>query len=96
MGRAFLGLFGLNGNGIGSAVVSLTFRNNVFFLILAVLAVTPVWKFAFQYVVSYLRSRRINSGVLQGAAIAGAAALLVISTMMMAGSSYTPFLYNQF
>lgn len=96
MGRAFLGLFGLNGNGIGSAVVSLTFRNNVFFLILAVLAVTPVWKFIFRYVVSYLRSRRINSGVLQGAAIAGAGALLVISAMMMAGSSYTPFLYNQF
>ena len=96
MGRAFLGLFGLNGNGFGSAVVSLTLKNNLFFLILAIVAVTPAWRAVSRYAHAYMKSRRLNDAVIRGAAIAAAALLLVVSAMMLAGNSYTPFLYNQF
>ncbi len=96
MGQAFRGLLGLNGNGFGSAVIGLTLKNNIIFLLAALLAVTPVCKVVSDYASNYMRSRRINQGVLRGISIGAAALLLVISVMMMAGSSYTPFLYDQF
>ncbi len=96
MGQAFRGLLGLNGRGYGGAAAALTLRNNFLFLIVAVLAVTPLWKRLVNYLYSYMKSRRINFALLRGAAIAGAAALLVISSMLLAGNSYTPFLYDQF
>ena len=96
MGLAFRGLLGLNGNGFGSAVTALTLKNNLFFLIVAIVAVTPVLRLVSDYV-SFCSRRNPKVGVIyRGISIGAAALLLVISVMMLAGSSYTPFLYNQF
>ena len=96
MGQAFKGLLGLNGNGFGSTVTALTLKNNLFFLAVAILAVTPVIQAVAEYAASYAKSRRQSGAVIRGIAVAASAVLLIVSVMMLAGSSYTPFLYNQF
>ena len=96
MGLAFRGLLGLNGNGFTSTVTALTLKNNILFLIVAVLAVTPVLRTAADFVSNLGQNRQRTAVVIRGISIRGAALLLIVSVMMLAGSSYTPFLYNQF
>ena len=96
MGLAFRGLLGLNGNGFTSTVTALTLKNNILFLIVAVLAVTPVLRTAADFVSNLGQNRQRTAVVIRGISIGGAALLLIVSVMMLAGSSYTPFLYNQF
>lgn len=96
MGRAFRGLLGLNGNGFGSAVTALTLKNNLFFLIISVLAVTPVMRAVSNYAAFYTKRNQKAEVVFRCVSIGAAVLLLAVSVMMLAGSSYTPFLYNQF
>lgn len=96
LGTALKSLFGLNHNGFGGAAVAMAFKNNVFFLLFCVIAVTPAGK--------YLRRILQNLGKRGGAAywvnavweVAHPAALLILSAMALAGNSYNPFLYFQF
>ena len=96
LGTAIKGLFGLNRNGFSSRTVGLAIRNNWFFLIVCLLAVTPFWR----------NLRRILANLSKKAAalywingvweIAQPVLLLVVSAMALAGNSYNPFLYFQF
>ena len=96
LGTALKGMFGLNGNAFHTKAAWLVFRNNVFFLLFAIIAVTPLGvKLA-----NILRNLSRNSSVwlrVYGAwDILHPLLLLVISTMALAGNSYNPFLYFQF
>ena len=96
LGTALKGMFGLNGNAFHTKAAWLVFRNNVFFLLFAIIAVTPLGvKLA-----NILRNLSRNSSVwlwVYGAwDILHPLLLLVISTMALAGNSYNPFLYYQF
>ncbi|MDD6175938.1 MAG: MBOAT family protein [Firmicutes bacterium] len=109
MGTLFKGLFGLNGNAFTSATVMTYFKNNVFFVLAAVIACTPVLK-----VIKKLYVRVCQSGVKANADgtlvsernIPAAAAyvvkgivlalLLFTSTAMLVGNTYHPFIYFRF
>ena len=96
LGTAIKGLFGLNHNGFTSRSVSLLFKNNIFFILFAVVAVTPLGK----------RVRRaLAEGGQKGGALYWVSAaweavhpvlLLIVSAMALVGDSYNPFLYFQF
>ena len=96
LGIALKGLFGLNGNGFTSMDVVLTLKNNLFFLLFSLVAVTPAG--------TLLRNLLRNLGRRFPVFFVGnglwealhPAVLLVVSAMALAGNSYNPFLYFQF
>lgn len=96
MGTAFLGLFGLNGNGAGGPAVSLILKNNLFFLIAAIIAVTPAAARLCRLLASRLEQRGITPAVLYVPRLILSILFLGLSILALVGNSYTPFLYNQF
>ena len=96
LGTALKGLFCLNGAGFTSAPVNLTLKNNIFFLIFAIIAVTPLGKYL-RLILKNL-SRRGGGLYWLNAVweIAHPVLLLILSAMALAGNSYNPFLYFQF
>ena len=96
LGRALLGLFGLNGNPFSNLTSQLAFKNNYLFLMVCMVACTPLIK----HLGSMLRNLSgKNTPVLVAYGFWDALApvlLLLVSTMALAGDSYNPFLYFQF
>ena len=97
LGTAIKGLFGLNHNGFSSTTVSLLFKNNVFFLILAAVACTPLGRTLHIMLRNLGRRGRGPAWWLSAAwEVVYPAALLILSAMALVGDSYNPFLYFQF
>lgn len=96
MGTAVLGLFGLNGNAAGSSAVNITFSNNVFFIMAAVLICTPIFKKLFNYLDKKARNSDTEPKIIYTARIVLAVALFGVSIIALVGNSYSPFLYYQF
>ena len=96
LGTALKGMFGLNGNGFSGLQVGLTFRNNIFFLIFAVLAVTPIFAIIRRGVIKWYKQRNAVPYLVYGYEIVAPVAMLILSTMALVGNSYNPFLYFQF
>ena len=96
LGTALKGLFGLAGNGFTSVSVNLTLKNNIFFLIFAVIACTPLGKYL-RLILKNL-SRRGGGLYWLNAAweVLHPVLFLILSAMALAGDSYNPFLYFQF
>ena len=96
LGTALKGLFGLNGNGLNNTSTGMIFKNNIWFLIFATIAVTPLGK--------TLRTMLNNAGRRSEALslvntvweVMHPALLLIVSAMALAGDSYNPFLYFRF
>ncbi len=96
LGAALSGFVGVGTSGIVGRETVLLLRNNVFFTIYAVLACTPFFARAGALInASITRSRGSHRSVYALKTVA-VAVLLILSVMVMTGSSYTPFLYNQF
>ena len=89
-------MIGLQHNGFTGITVSLTFKNNIFFLIYAVIACTPVFLLLEDRIDGLLSARRASKMPLYIGKTAIAIILLVMSMLAMAGNTYQPFLYNQF
>ncbi|MDO4491783.1 MAG: MBOAT family O-acyltransferase [Lachnospiraceae bacterium] len=96
LGMAFKGLIGLNGNAFSSAAVGVVLKNNVFFLIIAVLACTPLVRDRAQLLNKQLNKRYKNVSKAMLLRIAVCILMIAISVFALIGNSYTPFLYNQF
>ena len=96
LGTALKGLFGLNHNGFSNATVSLLFKNNLFFLIFAVVACTPVGKGLRQILENLARRSEALFFVNGVWDIVHPVLLLLVSAMALVGDSYNPFLYFQF
>ncbi|MBR2716704.1 MAG: MBOAT family protein, partial [Oscillospiraceae bacterium] len=96
LSTALKGLVGANGNGLTSVDVSLTFRNNLFFLLFCAVASTP----AGVLLRNLLRNLSVHGKGwfwLNGAVeIALPVILLLLSAAALAGDSYNPFLYFRF
>ncbi len=93
---ALKGMFGLNHNPFNDASVSLAFKNNIFFILFAVIAVTPAGKYLSRILKNISRE---NKAVLWIYGVADAlipVALLILSMTALVGNSYNPFLYFQF
>lgn len=94
----FKGLFGLNGNALLTGETRTILLNYVFFIVLAIVAVTPLGKTLMQKFEqkaqdgSSMTLLRVD-GIVR---IVLPLLLLLLSTMALAGNSYNPFLYFQF
>lgn len=96
LGLMFKGMLGLNHNGFLNLEVSMTFKNNIFFIIFAVIACTPFAKNIYKRMCRHCKTVSILKYLRRVIEIAGPVVLLLISTMALVGNSYNPFLYFQF
>lgn len=97
MGQMFKSLFGLNGNGLTRFTDQIQLQSNLFLLLGAVVASTPIP----QWLNQKLRARCYRSG--PTAAVYNLVfyslipvILLLLSTACLVGDSYNPFIYFQF
>ena len=96
LGTALKGLFGLNGNGFNSLQVGLSFKNNIFFLIFAIAACTPLFKRVYNTTLGSAREANRIPRFLNAYDVAMPCIMLFLSLMALVGNSYNPFLYFQF
>ena len=92
LGQAVANIFVSNGKGFTDAGTSLTFKNNVFFLIVALVSCTPVIPALKKLFDKSEITRRAWTAV----GVVMPVVLLVLSALTLAGDSYNPFLYFQF
>lgn len=94
LGGYFGVMFGLSGNALSDPQLSITFMNNLFWLVAAVLFCMPIT----QLVKRWAQTQR-SEGVRAGISIVNAimnVMLLFVCTAMLVGDSYNPFLYFRF
>lgn len=94
LGGYFGVMFGLSGNAFSDPQLSITFMNNLFWLIAVVLFCMPIT----QLVKRWAQTQR-SEGVRAGISIVNAimnVMLLFVCTAMLVGDSYNPFLYFRF
>lgn len=94
LGGYFGVMFGLSGNALSDPQLSITFMNNLFWLVAAVLFCMPIT----QLVKRWAQAQR-SEGVRAGISIVNAimnVMLLFVCTAMLVGDSYNPFLYFRF
>ena len=96
LGKMLKGMIGLNGNGFINLEVSMTFTNNIFFIIAAVISCTPLLKNGYKWFSRKCKTNFVFKYIRRAIEIAGPVVLLFICTMALVGNSYNPFLYFQF
>ncbi|RGZ00916.1 MBOAT family O-acyltransferase [Clostridium sp. AM58-1XD] len=90
------GMFGLNGNGVMDIQTEIVLKNNIFFMIYALLAVTPLFKKIKEWLLKwYSYNFRMPYPVYIGQ-VAIMVFLWGLSILALVGNSYNPFLYFQF
>ena len=90
------GMLCLNDNSFTNYEVSTIIKNNIFFLIVAVISVTPLMKNISQKLIKKARTDASLTVINSLRRIAIPVALLLFSTFALVGDSYNPFLYFQF
>ena len=96
LGTALGGMFGFNGNDFTNMETALAFKNNVFFLLFACVAVTPLGKLLANFCKNAARENRIALWAYGAFDVVLPVGLVFLSAMALAGNSYNPFLYFQF
>lgn len=96
LGHVLKGMFGLNHNGFTNMEVSITFKNNMFFIVAAIIACTPLMKMIYEYLNKLQRKVVVVRWFVNVIEVAGPVILLLLATMALVGNSYNPFLYFQF
>ncbi len=96
IGLVFKGMFGFNHNTFSSMTVGLTFRNNLFFLIFAVAASTPLMKWIYGKVKTATSKNGRVPYLIYAYDIVAPVVLLILSIFALVGNSYNPFLYFRF
>ncbi|MCD7950333.1 MAG: MBOAT family protein [Erysipelotrichaceae bacterium] len=96
IGVTLKGLFCLNGNSLSSLAVSLTFKNNLFFIIFAIIACTPLLKVIHRIIDKLHDKWHLIPYMVYVYEIALPIVLLILSLLALVGNSYNPFLYFQF
>ncbi len=94
--RALAGMVGLGKGGWNNHIVKVTFSNNVFFLIVAVIACTPLMPKLRKLVERTLRDQRKPLSAIYLCKLVITVILFFLSLCVMTGSTYQPFLYNAF
>ena len=96
LGTALKGMFGLNGNAFSATSSKLLFQNNVFFLLVCILAVTPIGKHIGSILKNLSRQSTTWLHVYDVLDAALPVILLFLSIMTLAGLNSHSFLYSQF
>lgn len=92
----FKGMFAANGNPVTSFEAGTLWLNNVFFLIIAVLAATPLLKILGRKLGEKAAVSPRMNGAFMSAQTVAVLVLILLSTLALVGNSYNPFLYFQF
>lgn len=82
-------MIGLSGNTIIDTELMIHFQNNIYFLMLAILLSTPL----FRNIYFRIKNRIVFSQILEGIFVI---LILLISTAFLLGETYNPFLYFRF
>ena len=91
-GEAFIGIFTSNGKGFSDLQTDALFKNNLFFILLSCIACTPVIPAITSFMNKYTASAKLQRVL--GVIIPPA--LVILSSLALAGDSYNPFMYFQF
>lgn len=91
-GRAFVGIFGGNGNTFMNMQAQSQFVGNIFFLIVCVLACTPIVPAISRLLEKNPLTKKVGLVISAVAPVI----LIVLSLLALAGDSYNPFIYFQF
>ena len=92
LGTFLKALVGLNNNPLYSDTLPITFMSNVTFVVLCIIASTPVPKMLFQK----LNDNKVVNGNLDFVQIIFNVSLIFCIISMLVGESYNPFLYYRF
>ncbi len=92
LGQAVANIFTSNGKGFSDAATALTFKNNLFFLIAALIACTPI----IPALSSLCKRGKVTERIYTAIGTVMPVLLIIISALALAGDSYNPFLYFQF
>ena len=90
------GLFGLNKNPLMDFETKTIFMSNIFFIIIAIIAVTPLLKNIALKLKPKKESKKGIQFLYNGFGALVPIILLLLSTLALVGDSYNPFLYFQF
>ena len=96
IGLMLKGMIGLNHNGFMNLEVATTFKNNMFFLIVALIACTPLASNGYKWMCRQCKTVVVFKYMRRVIEIVGPVILLLLATMALVGNSYNPFLYFQF
>ena len=89
------GLLGLNGNGFIDFETKTLLASNALFIIVAVIAVTPLMKRFNKFIMSKCDTEKKQTAY-EVFSVIIPVALLLLSSLTLVGDSYNPFLYFQF
>lgn len=90
------GMFGLNGNSLIDYETSTLFINNIFMIIIAIVAVTPVTKNIVRVFMTRLNQSSIAYKTIIYSDAVMPVIIIMLSTIYLVSDSYNPFLYFQF
>lgn len=96
LGSVLKGLIGLNGNSFSNTAVRIILLNNILFLILAVLACTPIIADLATGMNKKLRRNPSDIGKAMLLRILICFLLIILSIISLVGNSTVPFLYTRF
>ncbi len=96
IGLMLKGMLGLNHNGFMNMEVAVTFKNNIFFIIVAVIACTPLAANGYKWMCRRCKTVVLFKYLRRVIEVVGPVVLLLLATMALVGNSYNPFLYFQF
>lgn len=89
------GMFGANGNPLTDFETKTTLMGNIFFIVVALIAVTPLVKTIFAKLKPNKERRLLHVTYTLGETVLPLV-LLLLSTLALVGDKYNPFLYFQF
>ena len=96
IGIVLKGLFGLNHNGFINYEAAAVWKNNLFFLVVAVLAVTPLIHNLRRWIETKSKTSKPMLHVKAVVFAVLPVLLMILSLLSLVGNAYNPFLYFQF
>ena len=97
LGQVLKGFFGISGQaGFSSQLIATTLYNNIFIMAAAVLCCTPLPGLLWKKLEKFGNKRGWSRDVLEGGRVIICMAALILAVIIMAGSHFQPFLYNNF
>ena len=89
------GMFMQNGNNAIDFTTETIFKSNIFFIVIAIIAVTPLVKIIAQKMKEHSEKKLVKA-CYSAASVIFPLALLFLATIALVGDAYNPFLYFQF
>lgn len=96
LGFVLLGLFGIGSSGFTGLEATTVFMNNLFFLMIAIIAVTPLGKKLRRILFELGKTSKPVFWFFNITEMLTPVLLLLLSVLALIGDSYNPFLYFQF